>query len=329
MKETLQYLIDGNVLTAQEAYSVMKDIASGKQNEIQIAAFLTIFNMRLPTAEELNGFSKAMLELATPIKFKSNNVLDIVGTGGDGKNTFNISTLACFVCAGAGVKVAKHGNYSVSSVSGSSNVLEHAGISFAKNQSELNEQLEAVNITFLHAPLFHPAMKNVANVRKQLQVKTIFNILGPLVNPAKPEVQVIGVYSDSIAKLYREVLKLRDVNFAIVHALDGYDEISLTADTKILYRKNIQVSSAHDLGFKNSKAAELFGGTTVSQNAKHFINILKGNGTEAQNNVVIANAALGISLYEQNSYSAAIQQARHSLLSGSAYDCFLKLKSFK
>ena len=237
MKTLLHYLFTGKSLTEEEAYIALKDIASGNQNDAQIAAFLTVYNMRMVTVHELTGFRKAMLEWAIPVKFKQKNTLDIVGTGGDGKDTFNISTLACFVCAGAGLKVTKHGNYSVSSVSGSSNVLEFLGIQFAAKQDKLNEQLDKANITFLHAPLFHPAMKNVANVRKQLQVKTIFNILGPIVNPCQPKSMIIGVHNEAIGKLYKDVLKHSDINFNIVHALDVYDEISLTGDTRI-FTKN-------------------------------------------------------------------------------------------
>ncbi len=326
MKTLLQYLFTGKSLSQEEAYVAMKDIASGNQNDAQIAAFLSIFNIRVPTTQEMIGFRKAMLELATPIKFKHKNTLDIVGTGGDGKNTFNISTLACFVCAGAGVYVTKHGNYGVSSVSGSSNVLEHLGVKFATSQQKLNEQLEESNITFLHAPLFHPSMRNVANVRKQLQVKTIFNLLGPLVNPCQPKTQIIGVHSEFVGKLYKDVLKLANVNFAIVHALDGYDEISLTGDTKIFTKKNSQIHEPNSFSFKHVKPEELYGGKTIASNAKLFLNILKGKGTPAQNNVVLVNAALAISLYEGNSYHTAVRMAQQSLYSGKALECFNTLK---
>lgn len=329
MKTLLQYLFTGKSLSQEEAYIALKDIASGNQNDAQVAAFLAIYNIRIPSANEIIGFRKAMMELATPIKFTYKNTLDIVGTGGDGKDTFNISTLASFVCAGAGVKVTKSGNYGFSSVSGASNVLEYTGIKFASTQQELKEQLEAANITFLHAPLFHPAIKNVANVRKQLQVKTIFNLLGPLVNPCNPKTKVIGVHSEFVGKLYKDVLKSANVNFAIVHAIDGYDEISLTGDTKIYTKKNIQVHEPSSFGFKQIKPEELYGGKTIAANAKLFLNILKGKGTAAQNNVVLANAALAISLYEENSYHAAVRIAQQSLYSGKAYDSFLKLKSIQ
>jgi anthranilate phosphoribosyltransferase len=329
MKTLLQYLFTGKSLSQDQAYIAMKDIASGNQNDAQVAAFFTVFNMRNPSTHEMIGFRKAMLELAVPVQINYKNTLDIVGTGGDGKDTFNISTLAAFVCAGAGVKVTKHGNYSVSSVSGSSNVLEYLGICFAVTQQKLNEQLDAANITFLHAPLFHPAMKNVATVRKNLQIKTIFNLLGPLVNPCNPKTQIIGVHSEFVGKLYKEVLKSTKVNFAIVHALDGYDEISLTGDTKIFTRKKVQVHEPESFSFKKIKPEELYGGKTIATNAKLFSTILKGKGTPAQNNVVLANAALAISLYEGNSYHTAVRLAQQSLYSGKALECFNKLKSIK
>ena len=326
MKTLLQYLFTGKSLSQEEAHIALKDIASGNQNDAQVAAFLSVYNMRMPTTNEVIGFRNAMLDLATPINFKYKNTLDIVGTGGDGKNTFNISTLASFVCAGAGIKVTKSGNYGFSSISGASNVLEQTGIKFATTEQQLNEQLEASNITFLHAPLFHPAIKNVTNVRRQLQVKTIFNLLGPLVNPCNPKTKVIGVHSEFVGKLYRDVLKSSTANFAIVHALDGYDEISLTGDTKIFTRKKIQVHEPDSFGFKQIRPEELYGGKTIMSNAKLFMNILKGKGTPAQNNAVLANAALAISLYEENSYHNALRIAQQSLYSGKALQSFNILK---
>ena len=329
MKALLQYLFNGNSLSQKEAETALKDIASGNQTEAQVAAFLSVYNMRFPTTHEMIGFRKAMLELAIPIKFKEKRILDIVGTGGDGKDTFNISTLAAFVCAGAGVKVAKHGNYAVSSVSGSSNVLEFLDVQFGNTQEVLNQQLNAANITFLHAPLFHPAMRNVANVRKQLQLKTIFNLLGPIVNPCYPNVQLIGVHSDLVGKLYKDVLKTTESDFAIVHALDGYDEISLTDDVRVFTRKSTHLYNPKILGFAKINATDIYGGKNLKENAKTFLSILKGNGTAAQNNVVLANAAFAISLYAQNSYLAALEDAKKSLFNGYAFNSFEKLKSIQ
>jgi len=329
MKILLQYLFAGNYLSQDEAYIALKDIASGNQNDAQVAAFLSVYNMRVPTVHEMIGFRNALLETATPIKFKHKNTLDIVGTGGDGKDTFNISTLACFVCAGAGVKVTKSGNYGFSSVSGSSNVLEHLGIQFGTTQAKLNEQLESANITFIHVPLFFPMLKNIAHIRKQLQIKTVFNLLGPLVNPCIPKTKIIGVHSDVVGKLYKEVLKSSEINFSIIHAIDGYDEISLTSDTKIFSKKTTQIHQPQSFGFKQIKAEDLHGGKTIDTNAKVFMNVLNGKGTESQNNVVLANAALAISLYEQNSYNAALDMAKNSLYNGKALECFKKLKAIK
>lgn len=326
MKKLLQYLFTGKSLTQQEAHIALKDIASGNQNEVQVAAFLTVYNMRVPTTDELIGFRKAMLDLCDSVVLNTKNVIDIVGTGGDGKDTFNISTLACFVCAGAGVKVAKHGNYAASSVSGSSNVLQYLDIKFANKKEVLNNQLDAANITFLHAPLFHPAMKNVANVRQKLQLKTIFNLLGPLVNPALPKAMVIGVHNEVVGKLYKEVLKNTDINFDIVHTLDGYDEISLTGDFKIFNKSSSKLYSPKGIGFNTIQPNEIYGGKTIASNAKIFIDILKGKGTTAQNNVVLANAALAISLYEKNSFQAALNMAEQSLFSGKALQSFETLK---
>ena len=329
MKATLNYLFDGNSLSENAAYEAMQFISSGDANDIQIACFLSVYNMRVPTAQEFNGFRKAMLDIAIPIHLDTDKILDIVGTGGDGKNTFNISTLACFVCAGAGIKVAKIGNYGFSSVSGSSNVLENLGVQFATTQDGLNQQLAKSNITFVHAPLFFPAMKNVAPVRKQMQTKTIFNILGPVINPCHPSTKIVGVHSAYLGKLYRAVLKSTDSNFAIVHAVDGYDEISLTGDTQVFTRKNIQLLSTKDFGFKKIKPNEIEGGNSVAANTKLFLNILKGKGTEAQNNVVLANAALAISIHENCTYKSALEKAKQSLKDGNAYQCLKKLKTVK
>lgn len=326
MKTLLQYLFAGNTLSQQEAEIAMTDIANGNQNDAQVAAFLSVYNLRMPSAEELSGFRNAMLELATPVKFKYKNTLDIVGTGGDGKDTFNISTLACFVCAGANIKVTKHGNYGVSSVSGSSNVLEHVGINFACLQDKLIEQLEEANITFLHAPLFHTSMKNVADVRRQLQVKTIFNLLGPLVNPCEPKTQVIGVHNEVTAKLYKQVLKKTDINFAIIHSLDGYDEVSLTDDTRVHIKKRDYLITPHAFGFDKITSEEIHGGESIESNAVIFLNVLNGRGTHAQNNVVLANSGMAIAVYDKTDIETGIAKAKESLYSGNALRCFQKLK---
>jgi anthranilate phosphoribosyltransferase len=327
MKKLLQYLYNGNTLTKSEAMLALKDIASGNQNDAQVASFLTVYNLRMPSSEELTGFREAMLELAAPIDLPVKHTLDIVGTGGDGKDTFNISTLACFVCAGAGIKVTKHGNYGVSSVSGSSNVLEYLGIPFAANQEELERQLKAANITFLHAPLFHPAMKNVAHVRKQLQVKTIFNLLGPLVNPAKPDTLVVGVYNEAIGKLYKNVLSASKLNFTVLHSLDGYDEVSLTDDTSVYNRHKHYLITPHAFGFDKIEPAAIHGGDTIDSNAAIFMHILNNSSTAAQKNVVLANAGIAIATHHKTNIPEGIALAKESLESGKALQCFNNLKS--
>lgn len=322
MKKLLAYLFAGNTLAPETAKTALLEIATGNQNDVQVAAFLAVYNMRMPTADELFGFREAMIDLALPVQFPYKNILDIVGTGGDGKDTFNISTLAALVCAGAGCKVAKHGNYGVSAISGSSNVLEHLGVKFSNDHAILNEQLEKANITFLHAPLFHPAMKHVAQVRKQLQVRTIFNLLGPLVNPCQPHTQLIGVYNETIGKLYKQVLLHTPVNFAIVHAVDGYDEVSLTAEAKVLTKKKDAMYTPHAFGSDRLDPAALHGGESVASNARIFMDVLQGKGTGAQHQVVIANAALAISIYDQVELDEALVRAKESLLSGKAFDSF-------
>ena len=327
MKILLEFLFAGQSLSEEQAYLALKDIASGNQNDVQIAAFLAVYNMRFPTVEELAGFRKAMLDLAIPIKLKHKNTIDIVGTGGDGKNTFNISTAASFVCAGAGIKVTKSGNYGFTSVSGASNIFEYLQIPFATSSQKIEEQLDRSNISFLHAPLFHPAIKNVAHVRKELQVKSIFNLLGPLVNACQPTNMLIGVHSEAAGKLYKEVLKKTSTKFVIVHAVDGYDEISLTGDTRIFGRKSAQLFTPIGLGFKQLKPQDLLGGNYVKENADILLAILKGKGTDAQNNVVLANAALAISIYEDNSYPAALSMAKQSLFEGKALSSLNALKT--
>lgn len=325
MKSILQYLYSGHLLHEDEAYLLLLDITNKKYNDIQIAALLSALNMRLPSTSEMIGFRNAMLEQATKINLKQKNILDIVGTGGDGKNTFNISTLACLVCAGAGVKVAKHGNYGVSSISGSSNIIEAAGVVFSNEEKILQQQIDYANITFLHAPLFHPAMKNVAEVRKNLGVKTIFNLLGPLSNPAMPNTQLIGVHSEWIGKIYKEVLIKTKSNFVIVHAIDGYDEISLTSEAKLFTKKKDIFYTPKAFGMSTILPESIYGGDSIESNIEIFMNILHGKGTSEQNNVVIANAALAISIYFDKNIDESVAIAKESLLGLKALSSLKKL----
>jgi anthranilate phosphoribosyltransferase len=330
MNELLEYLYQHKTLSKAEAKEVLMDLARGKYNDYQIASFLTAFIMRTITLDELKGFREGMLSLCERIDLSEFKPMDLCGTGGDGKNTFNISTLSSFVVAGAGIPVAKHGNYGVSSVSGSSNVLEQLGIRFQRKPELLKKQLEEAQICFLHAPLFHPSMKAVAPVRKALGVKTFFNMLGPLVNPAQPTCQMTGVFNLELARMYQYILQEDNSNFTIVHALDGFDELSLTSEAKISTFSGEQQLNAAHFGFESTCLEDLFGGNTVEEAAVIFTNVLNGKGSVVQNNVVIANAALAIQTYRPSiSLSLAVEKAHVSLFEGKAKNKFNRLKSIQ
>lgn len=319
MKQILQYLFNHNTLSKAEAKAILTEIAQNKFNENEVTAFVTVFLMRSITLEEMEGFQDALLRLSVTVDLGTGDLVDIVGTGGDGKDTFNISTLASFVVAGTGQKVAKHGNYGVSSISGSSNVLEELGYQFKTSSEDLRADLSKGNICFLHAPLFHPALRSVAPLRKGLGLRTFFNILGPLVNPAKPKFSMIGVYSLEIARIYQYLLQKKQENFLLVHALDGYDEISLTSDTKIFDKSGEYIFSAQELGFKNISAESIFGGNTKQDAAEIFKSVLEGNGTYEQNSVVLANAAMALKNTEKyGDYKKCMDLATRSLESGKA-----------
>lgn len=325
MKTVLNELIDHHSLTRETARQVLVDLASGKYNPAQMSSFMTVYMMRSIKTEELEGFRDAMLELCVPVKLDV-PAMDVCGTGGDGKNTFNISTLSAFVIAAAGQPVAKHGNYGVSSVSGSSNVLEYFGYKFTNDVDELRRSLDRANICFMHAPLFHPAMKNVAPIRKELGVKTFFNMLGPMVNPAFPKKQLVGVFSLELARQYGYLYQQTDKAFLILHSLDGFDEISLTGSFKFYSNIGEKVMSPRELGLTQLTLSEIKGGDTVENSAKLFIQILEGKGTPQQNAVVVANA--GMALYCANQSTGIVQsidRAAESLNSGRALDCFKKL----
>lgn len=323
MKAILNYLYENKTLSKTEAQEVLTNIALGKYNEAQIASFLTVFIMRGITVAELEGFRDTMLNLCVPIDLSEYDAIDLCGTGGDSKDTFNISTLASFVTAGAGIKVAKHGNYGVSSVSGSSNIIEYFGGKFTNDFDYLKHKIETANICFLHAPLFHPAMKYVAPIRKAMGVKTFFNMLGPLVNPANVQRQIIGVFSLELARLYSYLYQQSKKKFVIVHSLDGYDEISLTSPIKIITNNTEKLIEPYDLGFQKLKQTDLTGGKTVKEAAKIFEAILKGEGSKLQNNVVIANAAMAITVGKDNiDFNEAKAMATKSLFDGNALACF-------
>ncbi|CAD7796684.1 Anthranilate phosphoribosyltransferase [Chryseobacterium aquaeductus] len=319
MKEILEYLFTNHTLSKSEAKAIMIEIAQNKFNTAEVTAFISVFLMRNITLNELKGFREALLKMAVQVEINAADTLDIVGTGGDGKNTINISTLASFVIAGAGQKVTKHGNYGASTITGSSNVLEEIGYQFKNSSAELNDDLEKANICFLHAPYFHPALQSVGALRKSLGLRTFFNLLGPLVNPAKPQFSVIGVYNLEIARIYQYLLQKDDREFTIVHGLDGYDEISLTSDTKIITKNSEEIYSTSDLGFNAIIPESIKAGETPRESAKIFMNILEGNGTIEQNSVVLANAAIALHHTKKfGSYEDSLLLAQESLESGKA-----------
>lgn len=318
MKQILNRLINHESISSEEAKEVLVNISKGVYNQSQIASFLTVYMMRNITLEELKGFRDALLELCIPINLTDFNTIDLCGTGGDGKNTFNISTLASFVTAGAGVKVAKHGNYGVSSTCGSSNVLEYLGVTFTEDETYLKQSIDKAGICILHAPLFHPAMKEVAPIRKALGVKTFFNMLGPMVNPSFPKNQMVGVFNLELQRLYSYIYQQTNTNYSIVLALDGYDEISLTGNTKIISNHSETILYPGNLGLKKIEEEQIFGGKTIKASAKIFTNIIDNKGTEAQNDVVCANAGLAIATAKQISHKEGFELAKESLASGKA-----------
>lgn len=330
MKDTLNYLFSGNTLNKEQACGVLTKIAEGHYSEAEIAAFLTIYRMRPVKAEELSGFREALLNLCIKVDLNGYNTIDVVGTGGDGKNTFNISTASCFVLAGAGYKVTKHGNYGLSSVSGASNMFEYFGYQFSNNADKLRHEIDEVGICFFHAPLFHPAMKNVGPVRRALRVRTLFNMMGPIINPAFPKNQLVGVNDLETMDLYNEVFKAGNQNYLLVHSLDGYDEISLTGVARYMGRDLEDNLSPADFGFLTLKQEELSGGTSVEDAARIFKNVMNAEGTRGQQNVVIANAALGIRcIHPEKSLAACVGEATDSLKGKKALGAFNKLMAMK
>jgi len=321
MKQVLEYLFEHKTLSKDKAKELLVNIAKGEYNSSQLASFLTVFIMRSITVEELEGFRDALLELCIKIDLSDFETIDLCGTGGDGKDTFNISTLSSFVTAGAGVKVAKHGNYGVSSSCGSSNVIQHLGYEFTNDLDKLRQQIDKAGICFLHAPLFHPAMKNIAPIRKEMGVKTFFNMLGPMVNPSFPKNQVVGVFNLELARKYAYLYQNSNKRYSIIHALDGYDEISLTGSFKVISNNGEALLSPQDIGMDVLEQADLYGGSTVEDAGTIFTNILKGEGTAAQKQVVAANAGMAIScIHHEKSIQDCVDLAKESLDSGAAYN---------
>lgn len=326
MKKILQYLFEYKTLSQEQAKEIIINISKGVYNETEIASFITVFLMRSISLHELQGFRDGLLELCVPVDLNGYQVMDIVGTGGDGKSTFNISTLACFIVAGTGQKVAKHGNYGASSVSGASNVMEQLGYKFKSDSGQLKKEVEEANICFLHAPMFHPALKSVAVIRKNFGLRTFFNMLGPMVNPANPDYQLVGVYNLEMARIYNYLLQQTGKPFTIIHGLDGYDEISLTNDTKVITNAGEKVMTPEALGKRAVQATDIYGGNTVEEAAALFQKIIKGEGSWAQNAVVLANAAMALNCTgNYKSYEEAYKAAVESLESGKAYQGLKKL----
>ncbi|MDO5570455.1 MAG: anthranilate phosphoribosyltransferase [Bacteroidales bacterium] len=325
MKDILNKLYTHQCLSEDEAEKVLLNIGENKYNNSQIASFMTVFQMRGITLDELSGFRKALLETCTQLDLSEYGAVDIVGTGGDNKNTFNISTAASFVVAGAGYPVIKHGNYAATSVSGASNVLEFHGAKFQKNKDDLKRTLEKSNFTFLHAPYFHPIMKQVAPIRKELGVRTFFNMMGPLVNPGMPQKQLLGVYNLKMGRLYNYLFQQSNAKYMIVHSLDGYDEISLTGDFKCFSKKGEKIVSPSELGLKISKEEELYGGSSVAEAAHVFDTVLNNTCSADKRNTVLANAAYAINTFKSDAdIQSCLEEAERSLIDGRAKRCFEK-----
>jgi anthranilate phosphoribosyltransferase len=328
MKDLLEHLFEHNTLSCDEAKETLTQISKGDFNAYQISSFLTVFRMRGITVQELKGFRDALRNLCKRVDLDAYAPIDLCGTGGDGKDTFNISTLSSFVAAGAGAKVAKHGNYGVSSSCGSSNVLEHLGFQFTNDADKIEKQIDQAGICFLHAPLFHPAMKEVAPIRRNLGVRTFFNMLGPMVNPAFPKGQLVGVFSLELQRYYKYLYEESDIQYRIVHSLDGYDEISLTGDVKVISPEKEELLSPYHLSEKQLDPSAISGGNTVESSAKIFIDILEGKGTKAQNAVVVANSSMAIhSAFPSKTREQCREMAIESLQTGKAYNAFKTLLS--
>lgn len=326
MKKILNHLFENKTFSRAEAQKILTSIALGEFNTSQIAAFITVYGMRNITVEELQGFRDAMLDLCVKVDLSNYELIDLCGTGGDGKDTFNISTLASFVLAGAGHKVAKHGNYGVSSGCGSSNVMEYLGYRFTNDQDVLKASLDNSGICFIHAPLFNPAMKTVAPIRKDLGVKTFFNMLGPMCNPAQPKNQLVGVFSLELARLYAYLYQDTDKNYTILHAINGFDEVSLTCDFKTFSKNGEALYKVSDLGFEEIEEELIKGGDTIESSAAIFMNVLNGEGTNEQNNVVLCNAALAIQTKDNaKTFGDCFYEAEESLFSKRALNSFKRL----
>jgi anthranilate phosphoribosyltransferase len=326
LKDTLNKLIQHRTLSREDAKNILKNIAGEKYNQSQVTAFMAVYMMRSITPEELAGFRDALIELCVPVDLSDFNTIDLCGTGGDGKDTFNISTLSSLVVAGAGYNVAKHGNYGVSSACGSSNVMEYFGLKFTNDGDALKRQMDKAGMVYMHAPLFHPAMKAVGPIRRELGMKTFFNLIGPLVNPSNPQNQITGVFDLETVRLYNYLFQHTVKKFAIVYSMDGYDEISLTGDFKMVTNTDDLMLSPEKIGLPRLNQEQLFGGHTVEDAAVIFKSVLEGTGTVAQNSVVFANAGMAIkTICPEKNIEQCIEEAKSSLMGGKAKKVLEKL----
>jgi len=330
MKELLKKLFDHHPLTQDEAKNLLELIATAQASEVEIVAAISALKMREIAVDEIQGFRKALLDLAVKPQLYTNEAIDVCGTGGDAKDTFNISTLSALIIAASGYKVIKHGNYGVSSLVGSSSILEKSGYEFTTQDDILNEELEQCNITFLHAPLFHPALKNVASIRKQLGIRTFFNYLGPLVNPAQPKYQLTGVYDLQLLRVYADILRSEREHFKVVHNIDGYDEVSCTAAFKIADPSSTQTKFPDELGQSILPPKSIESGGSIEKSLEIFNNVLRGNATKEQMQVVAVNAGLGIHCFKpEESIESCISEAFDTIKSGVAAENYTHLKQLK
>jgi len=328
MKQILYRLFEHQYLGREEARKILEEIAAGKYSDTQVAALITVFLMRSISVEELSGFRDALMDMRLNIDLSEYSPIDIVGTGGDGKNTFNISTAACFVVAGAGYPVVKHGNYGATSISGASNVMEMHGVKFSSDRDKLARSIGECGMAYLHAPLFNPALKAVAPVRKSLAVRSFFNLLGPLVNPAKPAYQLLGVYNLPLLRLYSYTYQQSGVRFGVVHSMDGYDEISLTSEFKVTTAESEKVYTPEMLGMERCREEELYGGDSVEEASRIFDDVLQTKASRAKMNCVITNAAFAIRVINpQKSIEQCNDEARNSLYGMKALEVFNKFLS--
>jgi len=320
MKRLLTRLINHETLSKSEASQVLTEITQEKYNSTQIASFITVFLMRGITVDELSGFRSALMDLCHKVDVGGMETIDVCGTGGDGKDTFNISTLSAFVVAGAGYKVVKHGNKSVSSNCGSSDVLQSLGYSFTNNRDQLMKQLDEANMCYFHAPFFHPALKSVGAIRRDLGIKTFFNMLGPLVNPASPSHQLVGVFNLKLLRLYHFIFEELGNKHVILHGLNGYDEISLTDDTKVISSLDgTSIMTPDNFNLPRYQQSDIYGGKTIEEAKDIFLNVLSNQSTQAQKDVVLANSALAINCFKNKTdIPTSLSEAKESLESGRA-----------